>query len=255
MATVLKYVNPPAAEVICEFRFPEDTPWDLTYPGILYNHLKESYPKRDQRHVREVVVLLGPEGLREELLISERSIFTAEDGGCAVQVGPRLLSVSCQRPYVHWEAFSARITEAYELFQKVIGVEAINTMNLRYVNLVEIPESEVTLSDYFAFYPMIPAELPRAPDGFITGCEFAFHGNRDNCRVELTDAVPESLEHNSYLLNIDYYLTEERSVPLAGVTDWLEIAHTHVRDIFEACIKDLLRDLFVIREEVPAMAR
>ncbi|KDE54947.1 hypothetical protein EI28_10500 [Methanoculleus sp. MH98A] len=88
MAEVRKYVNPPAAEVICEFRFPEDTAWDLTYPGILYSHLKDTYPKRDQRYVREVVMLLGPEGLREELLVGERSIFLAEDEAAPSRSGP-----------------------------------------------------------------------------------------------------------------------------------------------------------------------
>jgi len=39
------------------------------------------------------------------------------------------------------------------------------------------------------------------------------------------------------------------------VPGWLEIAHTHVRDTFEACIRDSLRDLFTIGEEVPAAAR
>jgi uncharacterized protein (TIGR04255 family) len=255
MASVRKYVNPPAAEVICEFRFPEDTPWDLTYPGILYGRLRDVYPKRDQRYVREVVVLLGPEGLREELLVGERSIFITEDEGCAVQVGPRLLSVSCQKPYVHWEAFSTRIIGAFERFREVISAGAVSTMNLRYVNLIEIPEREVTLSDFFAFYPTLPPELPRVPAGFITGCEFSFHDNRDNCRVELTDAVPAALENNAYLLNIDYFLTGEMSIPLDGVADWLEIAHAHVRDIFEACIREPLRDLFVIREETPVVAR
>lgn len=163
--------------------------------------------------------------------------------------------MSCQRPYVHWEAFSEKILEGFDRFREVISIDAIGTMNLRYVNLIEIPEREVTLSDYFAFYPTLPPELPRVPAGFITGCEFAFHDNRDNCRVELTDAVPESTENNAFLLNIDYYLTEGESIPLDGVADWLEIAHTHVRDIFEACIKDPLRDLFVLREEAAAPAR
>lgn len=44
-------------------------------------------------------------------------------------------------------------------------------------------------------------------------------------------------------------------IPLDGVAGWLEIAHTHVRDTFEACIRDSLRDLFTIGEEVPAAAR
>ncbi|CCJ36882.1 hypothetical protein BN140_1959 [Methanoculleus bourgensis MS2] len=34
-------------------------------------------------YAREVVMLLGPEGLREELLVTERLIFLAEDEGCA----------------------------------------------------------------------------------------------------------------------------------------------------------------------------
>ncbi|KDE54949.1 hypothetical protein EI28_10510 [Methanoculleus sp. MH98A] len=72
--------------------------------------------------------------------------------------------------------------------------------------------------------------------------------------MELTDAVPESTEHNAYLLNIDYYLTEGQNIPPDGVADWLEIAHTHVRDIFEACIRDTLRDLFTVREEATATA-
>lgn len=137
----------------------------MTYPGILYNHLKDAYPKRDQRYVREVVMVLGPEGLREELLISERSIFLAEDEGCAVQVGPRLLSVSRQKPYVHWEAFSTRIVGTFNRFREVISADAVNTMNLRYVNLIEIPEPRVTLSDYFAFYPTLPPELPGCRQG------------------------------------------------------------------------------------------
>jgi uncharacterized protein (TIGR04255 family) len=156
---------------------------------------------------------------------------------------------------VHWEAFSTRIVGTFNRFREVISADAVNTMNLRYVNLIEIPEPRVTLSDYFAFYPTLPPELPWVPAGFITGCEFTFYDDRDNCRIELTDAVPESPGHNAFLLNIDYFLAEERSIPLDGVADWLEIAHTHVRNIFEACIKDTLRDLFIIREETPVAAR
>jgi len=153
-------------------------------------------------------------------------------------------------------AFSTRITGAFDRFREVISADAVNTMNLRYVNLIEIPEPEVTLSDYFAFYPGPPAGTPQGcRQGSSPGASSRSTDNRDNCRVELTDAVPESLEHNAYLLNIDYFLAEERGVPLDGVADWLEIAHTHARDIFEACIKDSLRDLFTIREETPVAAR
>ncbi|KDE54948.1 hypothetical protein EI28_10505 [Methanoculleus sp. MH98A] len=77
--------------------------------------------------------------------------------------------MSCQKPYVHWEAFSERIHGAFDRFREVIGTDAIGTMNLRYVNFIEIPEREVTLSDYFAFYPTLPPELPQVPAGSSPG--------------------------------------------------------------------------------------
>ncbi len=241
---VKKYANPPVAEAVCEFRFSQESPWDMTFPGILFENMKDEYPKRDQRWVREVVVLLGPEGLREELLVTERAQFSTEDDGCAIQVGPHLMSVNCRKEYADWDSFRSRIEDAYTRFRDVIGVEAIRTMNLRYINLIEIPEEVVTLSDYFAFYPLIPVGLQRTPAGFITGCEFTFHDNRDNCRVELTDAVPESPGANAYLLNLDYFLAREAAISPDDVMDWLSTAHTEVERIFEACIKDPLRELF-----------
>jgi uncharacterized protein (TIGR04255 family) len=244
-----KYANPPVAEVTCEFRFPQDVPWDMTFPGILYENLKDEYPKRDQRWVREVVVLLGPEGLREELLVTERAMFSSSDDVCAVQVGPRLFSVSCQKPYADWESYAGRLEGALDRCREVIGIDAVRTINLRYVNLIEIPEEKVILSDYFAFYPTVPTELPRVPAGFISGCEFTFNDERDNCRVEFTDAVPESPGNNAFLLNIDYFLAKEGSVPPDAVIDWLDDAHSQVEEIFEACIKDPLRDLFGRRRE------
>jgi uncharacterized protein (TIGR04255 family) len=202
------------------------------------------------------VMLIGPEGLREELLVTERAMFSTPDEGCAVQVGPRLLSVSCQKPYTDWEMVSGRIKGIFNRFRDVIGVDAVRTMNLRYVNLIEIPEEVVTLSDYFSFYPTVPSGLSRTPAGFIAGCEYTFNDERDNCRIELTDAVPESLRHNAYLLNIDFFLAKEESISLDGVADWLNEAHSHVEEIFEACIKDPLRELFgQMRVEEPMAAR
>lgn len=39
--------------------------------------------RKSWRYAREVVMLLGPEGLREEPMVTERLIFLAKDEGCA----------------------------------------------------------------------------------------------------------------------------------------------------------------------------
>ncbi|MGQ0654564.1 MAG: TIGR04255 family protein [Betaproteobacteria bacterium] len=43
-----KYKNPPIIEAICEFRFSETSPWDLTIPGLIYELVKDKFPKRVQ---------------------------------------------------------------------------------------------------------------------------------------------------------------------------------------------------------------
>jgi uncharacterized protein (TIGR04255 family) len=46
------------------------------------------------------------------------------------------------------------------------------------------------------------------------------------------------------MLDLDYFLAEPGEVPLAAVSEWLEIAHDHVERAFEACITDRLRRMF-----------
>ena len=43
-----RYNNPPIVEALCEFQFDEDVPWDLTLIGLIYDKLKDYFPKRQQ---------------------------------------------------------------------------------------------------------------------------------------------------------------------------------------------------------------
>jgi uncharacterized protein (TIGR04255 family) len=242
------YSNPPLREAICEFRFPLGHPWDLTVAGMLYERVKRDYPRREQRRVREVEVMLAPEGLREELLITERAQFSTADGGCSIQVGPRLMTINCLPPYAVWEEFSPWIEEAFGNLRSVIEVEGIRTLTLRYVNTIEIHEPGARPEEFFSFYPIVPfsgaGDAGFAVDGFIVGCEGSYEDGRDACRVELTDAVPETPDASAFLLNIDYFLAKEGSVEVEEVMDWIAVAHARVEEIFEACITDRLREQF-----------
>jgi len=239
-----KYARPPVTEAVCEFRFPHEMPWDLTIPGRLYERAKEAYPKKEQRWVREVIVLIAPEGLREELLVAERGQFSSLDDGCAIQIGTRLCTVNCLRPYAVWNEFRPRIEYAFTEITTISEATAIHTINLRYINTIEIPEENPAFEEYFQFLPVFPADLQQKPSSFMIGCEYSFENDRDACRVELTDAVTEAEGASAYLLNLDYFLAEEGGIPLNAVMDWIDLAHDRLQEIFEACITDTLRGLF-----------
>ena len=39
-----QYPNPPVIEAVCEFRLPPDSEWDLTVPGLVYEHIRDQVP-------------------------------------------------------------------------------------------------------------------------------------------------------------------------------------------------------------------
>ena len=42
----IQYNNPPIREVVCEFRFEEGSPWDLSVPGLIYSKMADEFPRR-----------------------------------------------------------------------------------------------------------------------------------------------------------------------------------------------------------------
>ena len=44
-----QYANPPLIEAFCQFNFEQDTDWDATMPGLVFNQLKdEGFTKKKQ---------------------------------------------------------------------------------------------------------------------------------------------------------------------------------------------------------------
>jgi uncharacterized protein (TIGR04255 family) len=48
------YNNSPIIESICEFRFTEDTNWDITVPGLIFEDVRTEYPYKEQRTTQEI---------------------------------------------------------------------------------------------------------------------------------------------------------------------------------------------------------
>ena len=53
-----------------------------------------------------------------------------------------------------------------------------------------------------------------------------------------------STDNAAMILSLDYVLLKPGEVALDEAFKWVEIAHSHIEDVFEACITQKLRDLF-----------
>lgn len=239
-----KYANPPVVEAVCEFRLTPDTPWDITIPGLVYEKLREVFLHREQRMIQEVEIITGLEGLQQRIRTSERILLFADDRKTFVQLGPRLLAVNSLRPYPTWAGFKPKVERAFEALSHTVDIRGLERIGLRYINRIEIPGG-VSLKDYFQFYLFLGPQLPQDIADFMASSDFVYADGRDRCRVQLRPAPPSTLEGAAALmLDIDYFLAEEKGVDVRAAIDWVEEAHEKVEEVFEGCITDSLRNLF-----------
>ncbi len=239
-----RYKNPPIIEALCEFRFKPGIPWDLAIPGLVYEKVREDFPKRRQARALETNISAGAEGIEQQVRTTDRMQFLREDERALVQVGPDLLTVNHLRPYPTWQEFLPLIRKGLEAYCEAAGPEGIRRIGLRYINHIEIPEQRIELKDYFEFRPFVGPHLPQDFGPFILGIQVPYEDSRDTLRLQLANASVETPDTAAVMLDLDYFLARPGEVSLDSVFEWVEMAHSRVEEAFEACITDRLRQMF-----------
>lgn len=235
-----KYKNSPIVEALCEFQFEPDTPWDLVMPGLIYDELRDAFPRREPDGV--LLRTLGETGPRVQY--SEAISFLRKDERIAVLVGPNILSINHFAPYSSWEEFVPLIERSFETYRNVVEPEQLQSVQLRYINDITIPVGYTELKNYLGLRPSVGHNLPQSFKSFITGIQVPYEDQRDSLRIEVQGSSEPESDSVRVTLDLDYLLLETEKVSLKGVLDWLAVAHSRVEDAFESCITDEARRLF-----------
>lgn len=240
-----KYVNPPIIEAICEFRFPQESGWDMTIPGLFYEKIKDDFPLKEQRFIKEIELRSESKGIEQRMQTIERILFLNNEKKIFMQISKNILAINCLKPYPSWSKFKPIIEKAFRSFIDILGnIQKIEKIALHYVNKIEIPKKSFELEDYFEFRPFLGPNMPQDYIDFITGCVLPFMSNRDLCRLRLTGAVPENANNTALILDLIYYLREELSIKADDALSWVDNAHGEIEHIFEGCITNNLRQIF-----------
>ncbi len=238
-----KYRKPPIVEAVCEFRF-EPGNWDNAMPGLIWEQVKIPFPKRRDAVRFEVQSVPGP-GSFEQRVIQESLIqYLQEDEKLFMQVGSNVLTVNRLAPYANWQEFKPLIQQAFQAYSRQASPKAITRIGLRYINRIELPGDKVDLKALLEFRPHVGDALPKDHTSFTVGAEFLFEGNRDVLRLQVATAKPERESRLALILDLDYFsLLPDRTIS-DDIAQWLEVAHGHIEDAFEASITDTLRQSF-----------
>jgi len=62
--------------------------------------------------------------------------------------------------------------------------------------------------------------------------------------LQLASAIVETPDTVAVMLDLNYFLAQAGGVSQDDVFEWVEVAHSHVEEVFEACITDRLRQMF-----------
>jgi len=243
-----EYDEPPLIEAACEFRFPPDSDWDNTIPGRLYERIEQKFPnKRSGKHVN-IRLGIEEEQFHPSFDARDRTIFSNEEETQVVQLLPRVLTVHRLPPYTSWDAFQPLVIEVLGACFDLVDVERLHRASVRYRNHIEFP-NEISIEDYFDFYPYLGENFPQGVGAFISGVEFP--RNDDGLlRVELTSVAPEEDDTN-LAVRLDLTCARLKALDVETMGDvetWLDGAHDDIEDFFEGAIRDPLRENFGVPE-------
>ncbi|HID61454.1 MAG TPA: TIGR04255 family protein [Anaerolineae bacterium] len=239
-----KYKNPPIVEALCEFQFESNSPWDLVMPGLIYEKVQDTFPRRRQAKQLTVDISASPEGIEQQVRTTDRMQFLREDEKVLIQVGPHFMAVNHLKPYPSWQEFLPLIKRGLRAYCDVASPRSIHRVGLRYINRIEVADQRIELEDYFEFRPFVGPNLPQDFGPFIVGIQVPYEGSRDILKLELTNASSEMPDTVAMILDFDYFLVKPGEVALNNVFEWLDIAHNRIEEAFEACITERLRQMF-----------
>lgn len=243
-----KYKNPRIEEVLCEMQFlmPEGK-GDLTYAGIIYEKIKESFPEKD------AIIGVGfplpqQQGYFEipktppSLSINIVSRFFKSDKSAALELSNDLIRVRKFKPYTSWSNFKSLISESFKIYREVMNPVRFKRILLGYVNAFEFKEKTINLADYFNL-PFNPQSLPFPYDAFNIRIEGPCEDGSEKLGLTFATLVPTEPGRLAVGLFIEYYTAGEVIIPVDDVDEWLEKAHREIEETFEKIITDTTRKL------------
>lgn len=239
-----QYKNPPIIEVVCEFRFSQDTIWGDDLVEEFFSVMSESFPNRENRVQNNLEFQASPKETKMQMEQKRLHAFWNQNKTMLVQLGNRYVSIHALRPYPSWKRFYPVIEEVYNTIEKLIEISHFERIGFVYIDKIEIPEQNVKLQEYFQYYPFLGPNLPEQIGLFSMTCEIPFENNRDNCRMVLGSAVPEKGEHLAFLLTTDYFLIEPSQLQPNEVLTWITCAHDHISNLFQGIITEKLELIF-----------
>jgi uncharacterized protein (TIGR04255 family) len=148
-------------------------------------------------------------------------------------------------PYESWNRFCAEARRLWQIYRDCLKPAEVTRLAVRYLNRLDLPGEHVEIKDFLLTAPEIAPGLPQTLAGFFMQLQLPIEDLR--CKVLLNETIVEPVKSGtvSVVLDIDLFRTENLPQDEESIWNLYEQLHVKKNDIFEACITNRARELFV----------
>lgn len=130
----------PLIEVVWQVQFePKEglSVGDLL-PGLLYSELKESHPKLQLHRLHTADIPAHISQVDPNLRFSAKYRIEEDDSPFLFQVGERIITLNCRKPYTGWASFKNMLLKLIDIIEKSDLVPTPIQHSLRHINLLTL---------------------------------------------------------------------------------------------------------------------
>lgn len=245
-----QYEFPPVVEGIARLVWAQPAEWSVTTPGSLYERLKDKYPGKPearslfQAGVGQSSPSEAGAGVLEFTSGPQEMIFTDANRGQMLIVGPQSVSAHALPPYEGWESLSSRLSDAYPIAASTLDAsESFAQVSLRYINRVDLDETNIQLGEYLTIQFTLPPAFPTQLGGFLDRVEVFYPD--EPIKLTFTWASQPSEEgRSSFVIDLDLTYNPTEPVSLPAATEMLQEMKRRETQAFEGLLQDKLRKVF-----------
>ncbi len=238
-----KYKHSPIIEALCEIQFGADSAGDFSTPGRVFDKVKDVFPKSRQPRQVNIGIFASPP-LPNPSAIIPLMQFLQEDEKTLMQVGTQILAINRLQPYTSWAEFLPLIEKAFRAYSEVVEPKSVHRVTLRYINRIEFPAQAMHLEDFFELYPAVGKNFPENYAAFNAGIQIPYQDGNEVLGVQLASANADGPDSLPVILDLSYQLLKPEVIAVDEVLGWVNVAHDRIEEIFEASIKEPLRQMF-----------
>lgn len=248
------YRASPAAEVICQLRFPEILAVTAADPVEFQEAIREAFPVFVRKQEMPMPKLSGTTIQKGTPVTNFQ--FSSADGVWRVNLTNKFISLACTR-YSCWETFARHLDQPLAAFIRIYKPAYFERVGLRYVNFLSrqrlglegIPFRELIAPAYLG--PLALEDVAEASASRCTvDCDIALRGG---CRAKI-HAGPGLVQRNGiadkevkFIFDQDLYMTGQLQLNLAAGA--LHTLHAQAFSLFRGAITQRLHEAMGPEEE------